>query len=101
MFIRYCNGQNVLNNTCSGSTTRGIWLELVRNAVVINNTCYNNDGDGISLNGFSDNSEVINNNCFSNGGRGLYIRLSSNTKKIILARKIVEEYHFTVLTRLP
>jgi parallel beta-helix repeat protein len=46
---------------------------------VINNTCYNNDGDGISLNGFSDNSEVINNNCFSNGGRGLYIRLSSNT----------------------
>ncbi|MFX0205028.1 MAG: right-handed parallel beta-helix repeat-containing protein, partial [Candidatus Hodarchaeota archaeon] len=64
----------------SNSVYHGIHIDNVISGTtsITNNTCINNNGNGIYF-GYSGSTNVVNNTCNSNDGAGIYLRESANS----------------------
>jgi parallel beta-helix repeat protein len=71
LLYNVANGE-LVNNTCNNNNNNGIFLLYSRLNTVANNTCNNNGWDGIYLE-TSDSNTVVNNTCTSNGWEGIGI----------------------------
>ena len=70
----------IKNNLIDGSsvTFSGISLNNAIHGTIINNTVYNNNGDGIRLEPSANNNLIVNNTAYNNNWKGIRLHTASN-----------------------